>query len=234
MVFDVFVEVADLFALLNKDLFILFGLLGSCGAESANVVKSVDIHVTLVDKHIGDFALGIGEVVSLDLVVIGGEQFDCLGLAQPPILTRYPAVGVSPDGGADPFAYIPGDGRFVEGLQGRVDIGDKHVPPGHPLVFFLIGVQGVVVFVDVAQIIGNQFVPCVIFLLDIGVVQFIKHLDALGSVLSALGVEPADTDMVAVLYAPLFRAVELLGVFLLRIHRGAEPYEGEHHPGAEE
>ena len=75
--------------------------------------------------------------------------------------------------------------------------------------------QGMVVFVDVAHIVSDQLIPSVVFLLDVSVVELVEHLVALGSVLSALGEEPADAYMVPMLDAAFFRTVELLGVFLL-------------------
>ena len=67
-----------------------------------------------------------------------------------------------------------------------------------------------VVFVDVTHIVSNQFIPSVVFLLGIGVVKLIEYLVALSAILSALGEEPADANMVAVLDAPLrFNAFRL-------------------------
>ncbi len=75
--------------------------------------------------------------------------------------------------------------------------------------------EGMVVFVDVALIIRDKLVPSVIFLLLVSVVELIKYLVALRPVLSALGIEPADSDMIPVFDASLLGSVELLGVFLL-------------------
>ena len=92
VVFDIFVEVADLFSLLCEDSLVFLGLLGTGGVVGAEVLKPVDIHIALIDEHIGDFALIVGEVISLYLVVVGGEQLDNFCLAQPPIDSGYPAV----------------------------------------------------------------------------------------------------------------------------------------------
>lgn len=56
VVFYIFVEAADLFALLYEDFLVPLGLLGAGGIEGPDILKAVDIHVALVDEHIGDLA----------------------------------------------------------------------------------------------------------------------------------------------------------------------------------
>ena len=92
VILDIFVEVADFFALLHEDSLVRLGLLGTGCVVGSDIFKAVDIHIALVDEHISYFALFVGEIVSLDLIVIRCEQLNGLYLAKPPILSGYPAI----------------------------------------------------------------------------------------------------------------------------------------------
>ena len=81
--------------------------------------------------------------------------------------------------------------------------------------------------VVVSPVIGYQLVEAVVFFVFIGVVACIAHLSGLGPPLP-FAIKTAYAGVVAVYHAALLRAVHRLGIFLLRVERGTEPYVREY------
>ena len=117
--------------------------------------------------------------------------------------------------------------RFVHGLKRGVHIGFKHLPACHAGVFLLVRVEGIVELLDVANVVCNQFFPCVVLFVLVGVILLVKHLLGFRAVVSVLGVEASDAEVVPMLHTAFLGTVHRLSVFLLGVHRGAEAHKWE-------
>ena len=173
----------------------------------------------------------MGQIVGVYFPVVRLKQLYHLHVAQPPVLVLHPAIRVPPYRGLNMLADIPRYLAFFQGFKRWVDVRHKHVPPRHAGVLLLVWVQTVVELPHVSLVVGYQLFPCVVLLVLIGVVLLVKHLLRLCTVVTVLGVEPADAKVVLVLDTTLLSAVHRLCVFLLGVLWSAEPDKGKHHAG---
>ena len=117
--------------------------------------------------------------------------------------------------------------RFVHWLKRWVHIGFKHLPACHAGVFLLVRVEGIVELLDVTDVICNQFFPCVVLFVLVGVILLVKHLLGFRAVVSVFGIEASDAEVVPMLHPAFLGTVHRLSVFLLGVHRGAETHKWE-------
>ena len=117
--------------------------------------------------------------------------------------------------------------RFVHWLKRWVHIGFKHLPACHAGVFLLVRVEGIVELLDVADVVFNQFFPCVVLFVLVGIILLVKHLLGFRAVVSVFGIEASDAEVVSMLHTAFLGTVHRLSVFLLGVHRGAETHKWE-------
>ena len=92
-----------MYALKPEIFFLLFheyrpvrvGLLTVCGVERADILQLVHQHAVLVDIHVGDVAVIVGQVVGVHLPVVRCQTFQHPGTAQPPVRISDPTVRVA-------------------------------------------------------------------------------------------------------------------------------------------
>ena len=87
--------------------------------------------------------------------------------------------------------------------------------------------EGVVELLDVADVVCNQFFPCVVLFVFVGVILLVKHFLCLRTVVTVLGVEASDAKVVPMLHTAFLGSVHRLSVFLLGVHRGTETHKWE-------
>ena len=116
----------------------------------------------------------------------------------------------------------------IHRFQLRVQVLEEHLHTGFPRIGLLVAVQAVVVGLDHLHIVSHQLLVAVGFLLNLVAVGLIVVEPlALRLVHRQLGIPAANAVLVAFLVAVLLGAVELLGVFLLRVRGGAPAHERE-------